>query len=88
MNAVDILDISREGIIVLLKMGGPILAVALVTGLTISLLQAMTQVQEMTLTFVPKMIVTFAALILLLPFMGQVLQAYTQELFHRIVGLS
>ena len=54
MNATDVLEVVRESIIVTLKIGGPIMIITLLIGLVISLFQALTQIQEMTLTFVPK----------------------------------
>ena len=69
MNEVEILDISREAIFTLLKVVTPVLLVALFIGLIIGIFQALTQIQEMTLAFVPKIIGVFVALIILFPFM-------------------
>ena len=60
MTAAEAIEISREAIIVLLKIGVPVMLIALIVGLAVSLLQALTQIQEMTLAFVPKIIVIFA----------------------------
>ncbi len=88
MNAVDVMDVAREAVIVMLKMSSPILLLALTVGLTISLFQALTQMQEMTLTFVPKAIVIFLSLLLFLPFMLGVLVTFTESLMDRIVALG
>jgi flagellar biosynthetic protein FliQ len=73
MNIGDFIDISRDGIGVLLLTVGPLMLISLTVGLTIALFQALTQIQEMTLTFVPKILVTFLSLLVLLPYMiGQV----------------
>ena len=88
MNATDVMDVSREAVIVMLKVGSPIMLLALLVGLTISLFQALTQMQEMTLTFVPKAIVIFLSLILFLPFMLGVLVTFTESLMDRIVALG
>ena len=73
MNIGDFLDISRDGIGVLLLTVGPLMLISLTVGLMIALFQALTQIQEMTLTFVPKILVTFLSLLVLLPYMiGQV----------------
>ncbi len=88
MNAADVMDVAREAVIVMLKVGSPIMLLALTVGLTISLFQALTQMQEMTLTFVPKAMVIFTALILLLPFMLGVLVTFTEGLMDRIVALG
>ena len=84
MNAPEVIDIGREAIYALLKMGGPIMAIALVVGLVVSLFQALTQIQEMTLTFVPKIIVIFLAILVLLPFKISTLMTFSQGLFDRI----
>ena len=86
MNAPEVIDIGREAIYALLKMGGPIMAIALVVGLVVSLFQALTQIQEMTLTFVPKIIVIFLAVLVLLPFMISTLTTFSQGLFERIAS--
>jgi flagellar biosynthetic protein FliQ len=88
MNAADVMDVAREAVIVMLKVGSPIMLLALLVGLTISLFQALTQMQEMTLTFVPKAIVIFMSLLLFLPFMLGVLVAFTEGLMDRIVALG
>lgn len=86
MNEVEVLDISREAIFTLLKVVTPILSVALLVGLIIGIFQALTQIQEMTLAFVPKIISVFVALILLFPFMLNQMRALTEGLFDRIVS--
>lgn len=86
MNSAEVLDIARGALITLLKIGSPIMAVALVVGLAIALFQALTQIQEMTLTFVPKIIAIFLTLMLLLPFMISTLTAYARELFEKIAS--
>ncbi len=88
MTPTDVLELSRESVWVTLKVGGPILVVALVVGLSISLVQALTQIQEMTLSFVPKIIAIFVALVLLLPFMLTTLIDFTRELMDRAIALG
>ncbi len=88
MTATDVLELSRESVWVMLKVGGPILIVALIVGLSISLIQALTQVQEMTLSFVPKILAIFAALVLLMPFMLTTLTDFTKELMDRAIALG
>ncbi len=88
MNAADVMDVAREAVIVMLKVGSPIMLLALLVGLTISLFQALTQMQEMTLTFVPKAIVIFLSLLLFLPYMLGVLVTFTEGLMDRIVALG
>ena len=69
MNQADVLEISRLTFFVILKAGGPIMAAGLVIGLIIAVFQTLTSIQEMTLTFVPKIIIIFAAVIVFMPFM-------------------
>lgn len=84
MDSVEVINIVRDGIWVLIIVSAPLMLTALVVGLAVSLVQALTQVQEMTLTFVPKILAMLVMLILVMPFMMQSLQDYTEELFTRI----
>jgi flagellar biosynthesis protein FliQ len=86
MNATDAMTIAREAIIVTLKLGAPAMILGLIVGLLISFLQALTQIQEMTLTFVPKMLVILLSLLLFLPFMLQTLISFTQGLMERVIS--
>ncbi len=86
MNAADAVDLAHETIIVALKLGAPVMLLALAVGLVISFLQALTQIQEMTLTFVPKMIVILLSLLVLLPFMLTTLTNFTESLVGRIIA--
>jgi len=86
MNANDAIEIGRETIIVAIKLGAPAMLLALAVGLAIALLQALTQIQEMTLTFVPKMLVILLSLMLFLPFMLSTLTSFTESLMSRIIS--
>lgn len=86
MTSADVLTVARDAIIVALKLGAPAMLLALGVGLVISFFQALTQIQEMTLTFVPKMIVILLSLLLFLPFMLSTLTSFTQQLMGRIVS--
>ena len=88
MNSTEVLDIAREAIYVTLQVGGPILLIALVVGLLISLFQALTQIQEMTLSFVPKVLIIFLSMLLFMPFMLSTMTAFTERMADRIVGLG
>jgi len=85
MNEVEVLEISREAIFTLLKVVTPILLVALFVGLIIGIFQALTQIQEMTLAFVPKILGVFITIILLFPFMLNQMQILTDNLFDKII---
>lgn len=88
MNAADVMEVSREAVLVMLKIGSPVLLLALTVGLIVSLFQALTQMQEMTLTFVPKALTIVLSLMLFLPFMLGVLVTFTESLMDRIVALG
>jgi len=86
MTPADGMMLARETIFVTLKLGAPTMVLALVVGLTVSFFQALTQIQEMTLTFVPKLIIILLSLLLFLPFMLQTLTAFTQNIMDRIIS--
>lgn len=88
MNQTEVLDIGREAVIVLITVGAPIMSVSLAVGLTIALFQALTQIQEMTLTFVPKILSIFISLILFLPFMYTTISEFTLRLADRIIAIN
>jgi len=88
VNEASVLEIGRNGIWVVLKLAGPIMAAGLLIGLLIALFQALTTIQEMTLTFVPKIIVIFISLVVLMPFMMTTLIEFSQGLFGLIVTLG
>ncbi len=88
MDEAAILEIGQNGIWVALQLAGPIMLSGLLIGLLIALFQALTTIQEMTLTFVPKILVIFAALIFFLPFMMTTLKEFTQQLYSLIVTLG
>jgi flagellar biosynthetic protein FliQ len=71
---------------VTIKLGAPMMLVGLALGLVVSLFQALTQIQEMTLVFVPKVLAIFVVFLLTLPFMIATLIGFTRELASRIVG--
>jgi flagellar biosynthesis protein FliQ len=86
MTGPEIIDIARDAIYTLVVVSAPLMLVGLVVGVAISLLQALTQIQEMTLVFVPKILCMFAALLLALPFMADALNSYMMRIAARIIG--
>ncbi|MCB1970062.1 MAG: flagellar biosynthesis protein FliQ [Geminicoccaceae bacterium] len=88
MNENVVMEIGQQAIWVIIETAAPAMLVALVVGLAISLLQALTQIQEMTLTFVPKILTMFMALVIAMPFMLATLAGFTEELYARIAGLG
>jgi flagellar biosynthesis protein FliQ len=88
MGEQEVLEIMRQALWVLTKVSAPLMAVALVVGLAISLVQALTQIQEMTLTFVPKILAMFVAIVLLAPFMLEQLRDFSNEMFDKIMHVG
>lgn len=84
MGGAEVLDIGRDALYILLKMSAPVMIVSLVVGLIVALFQALTQIQEMTLTFVPKIVAIFLTLMIALPFMGNTLGDFYEELMNRV----
>ena len=75
MSGAEVLDVARDAIVTLLIVAAPLMLVGLVVGVAISLLQALTQIQETTLVFIPKILAIFVALLLALPFMADALHS-------------
>ena len=88
MNEAQVLDFAREAVFAMLKVATPIMIVGMIVGLAISLFQALTSIQEMTLTFVPKILVVFASLLVLLPYMFDVMKTFMESVADRIVGIG
>ncbi len=74
-------EIVREAMLVTLMISGPILAVGLVIGLLVSLFQAVTQIQEQTLSFVPKIVAMAATMMVIVPWMGIKLMEFSHKMF-------
>jgi flagellar biosynthetic protein FliQ len=86
MTGPDVLDVARDAILTLVIVSSPLMLVGLVVGVVISLFQALTQIQEMTLVFVPKIIAIFIAMLIALPFMADVLQGQMTRIAARIMA--
>lgn len=86
MTGAQVIDVVREGIWVLLLLSGPLMLVGLFVGLIVSLFQALTQIQEMTLAFVPKIIAIFVTFLFMLPFVGAIMGDYMIVIVGHIVG--
>ena len=84
MNEADALDIVQYAIWTVLTAAGPAVAVAMLVGVGIALLQALTQVQEITLTFVPKIVAILLTVAISAPFIGAQINAFTTVVFARI----
>ena len=86
MTGPEVLDVARDSIMTLVLVSSPILLIGLVVGVIISLFQALTQIQEMTLVFVPKILAIFAAMLLALPFMADLLHGHMLRIAARIAA--
>ena len=86
MTGPEVLDVARDSIMTLVIVSAPLMLVGLVVGVAISLIQALTQIQEMTLAFVPKILAIFAVMLIALPFMADQLHAHMMRITAHIVG--
>jgi flagellar biosynthetic protein FliQ len=85
MDVGTLSEISREAVYVLIVVSSPILLVSLVVGLIISLFQALTQIQETTLTFVPKILTIYLSMLVILPYMLTKLKIFTDHIIQLII---
>ena len=86
MNGGEALDLAREAMWVLVIMASPVMLVGLTVGVVIGILQALTQIQESTLVFVPKILAVFAALILFMPFMAASMSGLMAIIVQKIIA--
>jgi flagellar biosynthetic protein FliQ len=87
MNELFALEIGRNALLMTVMLAAPMMAAALIVGLIISVFQALTQINEQTLTFVPKILAVFAALLLTGPWLMQSLVGYTSNLFAMLPAM-
>ncbi len=87
MNSAEVLDVGRDAIWLTLQLSAPILIVGLVVGVGIGLLQALTQIQEATLVYAPKIVAIFVSLLIFLPLMGSLLSGFMHHIAARIASL-
>ena len=88
MNEEEVIETAREAILIAIEVSMPVLLIGLVVGVSIALVQALTQIQEITLVFVPKIFAIFLALFVFLPSMMKTLTVFMETLADRIVGLG
>lgn len=88
MNETELIEVARQALLISIEMAAPILVIGLVVGVAVALVQALTQIQEMTLVFVPKILSMFLALFFFLPSMMHTLMNFMEALADRIVGMS
>ena len=87
MSGAEVLDVGRDALWLTIRLCLPALIVALVVGVAIGLFQALTQIQEQTLVYAPKIIAIFVSLLLFLPLMGALLGGFMREIAARIAGM-
>lgn len=87
MNGAEVLDVGRDAIWLTIQLSAPVLLVGLVVGVGIGLLQAVTQIQEATLIYAPKIVAIFVALLLFLPLMGALLGGFMHQIAARIAAM-
>ena len=88
MDEIQFLQFARESVLVMLTVASPVMLIGLVVGLAVAIFQALTSIQELSLTFVPKILAVFVSLIVLLPFMFETMTKYMEGIVDRIVGIS
>ena len=88
MTGPEVLDVARDAIYTLIVVAAPIMLVGLAVGVAVSLLQALTQIQEMTLTFIPKMLAVFASFVIFMPFMSATMNGLMERVVARIVAIE
>jgi flagellar biosynthesis protein FliQ len=86
MTGPEVMDVARDAIWTLILVSSPLMLIGLAVGVMISLFQALTQIQEMTLVFVPKILAIFVAMLVVLPFMAEALQGQMARLAARIIA--
>ena len=87
MNGVEVMDVGRDALWLTIQLCAPALIVALLVGVGIGLFQALTQIQEQTLIYAPKILAIFISLLLFLPMMGALLGSFMQTIAARIAGM-
>jgi flagellar biosynthetic protein FliQ len=87
MNGAEVLDVGRDAIWLTLQLCAPIMIVGLVVGVVIGLFQALTQIQEATLVYAPKILAVFVTLLITLPLMGALMSGFMRHIAERISGM-
>lgn len=88
MNQTEIIETAREAILMVIQIGAPVMIVGLVVGVSIALIQALTQVQEITLVFVPKILAIFLSIFVFFPGFAAAMVAFMERLADRMIGLG
>jgi flagellar biosynthesis protein FliQ len=87
MSGAEVLDVGRDALWLTIQMSAPMLIVGLIVGVGIGLFQALTQIQEATLVYAPKIVAIFISLLVFLPLMGSLMSGFMQNIATRIAGM-
>jgi flagellar biosynthetic protein FliQ len=87
MTGAEVLDVGRDAIWLTVQLSAPVLIVGLVVGVAIGLMQALTQIQEATLVFAPKIVAVFLSLLFFLPLMGALMSGFMRQIAARIASM-
>jgi flagellar biosynthetic protein FliQ len=87
MSGAEVLDVGRDAIWLTIQLCGPVMMVGLVIGVVIGLLQTVTQIQEATLIYAPKIVAVFVSLLIFLPFMGALMSGFMHHIASRIAAM-
>lgn len=88
MNQTEIIEVVREAIMIAIQLGAPVMLIGLAVGVSIALVQALTQIQEITLVFVPKILAIFLAIFAFFPGMIGILGTFMETLADRIIAIN
>ncbi len=88
MTDEELLELAQQALLICIQIGAPSLIIGLLVGVAIALVQALTQIQEITLVFVPKILAIFLALFFFLPWMMNTLVVFTQGLADKMIGIG
>jgi len=88
MEEAEVVDFAREAIVLTIQISAPVMMIGLAVGVIIALIQALTQIQEMTLAFVPKMMAIYLAIFLMFPMFAKAMQAFMDKIADKIISLG
>ena len=87
MSGAEVLDVGRDALWLTIQMCAPVLIVGLIVGVGVGLFQALTQIQEQTLVYAPKIVAVFVSLLIFLPLMGSLMSGFMRNIAARIAGM-
>jgi len=88
MEEAEVVDFAREAIVLTIQISAPVMMIGLAVGVIIALIQALTQIQEMTLAFVPKMMAIYLAIFLMFPMFAKAMQTFMDKIADKIISLG